>query len=128
MNAEQRSPSFGEYLEYLRKARGRSLRKTADAIGVSPSYYCMVENGQCLPMTEDRIKAITEYLDLSQDEENQLYDLASVGRKFKPLPEDCSTYAQNTPYVVEALRMAKEVGAGEEIWLQMIEELKKRKG
>ena len=34
--------SFGEYLEFIRRSRRKSMRQTAKAIGVSPQFYSEV--------------------------------------------------------------------------------------
>jgi len=38
--------NFGRYIEQLRKIRGKSLRETGKAIGVSPQFYSEVEKGR----------------------------------------------------------------------------------
>ena len=35
--------SFGDYIESIRLASGKSLRETAKAIGISPQFYSEVE-------------------------------------------------------------------------------------
>ena len=43
------------------------------------------------------------------------------------IPQDCVDYASN-PYVLEALRLSKETGAGEAEWQVLLDELRARKG
>ena len=128
MTATPISPEFGAYLEHLRKSREKTLRNTADALKVSPQYYSQVEKGRSLPLTEKRIADIAVFLNLKEEEREELKRLSYVDRKYKRIPEDCATYAQSLPIVVEALRTAKELGAGEEEWQQMLEVLRKKKG
>jgi len=59
---------FGQWLRERRLAKGFTLRKFADAVGVSPTYVSGVENGTLAPPTIDRLKVISEVLSVSFDE------------------------------------------------------------
>lgn len=59
---------FGILLRERRLAKGLTLRKFAEVLGVSPTYISGIENGTLPPPTFDRIKAIGVILDVPVDE------------------------------------------------------------
>lgn len=122
--------NFGEYVEQLRKSRGKTLRETAKAIGVSPQYYSEVEKGRSSAFTPERLKLLTGFLLLDDEETNTLYDIAAKKRSDKDVvvPQDCVDYLVDNSYVVEALRLSKETDAGEEEWQILLDQLRARKG
>jgi transcriptional regulator with XRE-family HTH domain len=129
MNTDQRL-KFGKYVENLRKSRGRSLRETAKAIKVSPQYYSEVEKGRSSTFTAERLKLLTQFLLLNEEEAHALYDAAAQSRTSNDVvtPQDCADYMIRNSYVVEALRLSMETGAGEVEWLEFLNGLKARKG
>ena len=122
--------NFGEYVEQLRKNRGKTLRETAKAIGVSPQYYSEVEKGRSSAFTPERLKLLTQFLLLDEEETNMLYDIAAKKRSDKDVvvPQDCVDYLVDNSYVVEALRLSKETDAGEQEWQILLDQLRARKG
>ena len=54
--------SFGKFLREKRIARGYSLRKFAEKIGVSPTYLSQVEQGRFDPPTAERVEQIAKLL------------------------------------------------------------------
>lgn len=123
MREPEQKDTFGEYLAWLRRENGKTLRKTAEQIGVSPQYLSQVEHNKALPLSSDRLMAFSRYLGLKTGELTLLFDKAASGRKFKSVPEDCLDYVKNTPSALQALRIAKDKGYGEKEWLAMIEHL-----
>lgn len=67
-NENGQSNKFGELLRQKRLAKGLTLRKFAEQLGVSPTYVSGVENGTLPPPTFDRIEAISKILDVPVDE------------------------------------------------------------
>lgn len=122
--------NFGEYVEQLRKNRGKTLRETAKAIGVSPQYYSEVEKGRSSAFTPERLKLLIGFLLLDDEESKTLYDMAAKKRSDKDVvvPQDCVDYLVDNSYVVEALRLSKETDAGEEEWQILLDQLRARKG
>ena len=120
--------SFGSYLEFIRKEKGRSLRETARAIDVTATFYSKVERGLKAPLTAERIEAVARFLLLTDEEKDRLYDLAANWKGELSLPEDCAEYAKQIPSAVDALRVARGMGMGESEWAQMVEDLKRRSG
>ena len=121
---------FGKYVESLRKNKGKSLRETAKAIKVSPQYYSEVEKGRSSTFTAERLKLLSHFLVLDEDEPHALYDMAAESRSSNDIvtPQDCADYMRGNSYVIEALRLSMETGAGEKEWQVFLDDLKARKG
>lgn len=121
---------FGKYVESLRKNKGKSLRETAKAIKVSPQYYSEVEKGRSSTFTSERLKLLSHFLILDENETHTLYDLAAESRSSNDIvtPQDCADYMLGNSYVIEALRLSMETGAGEKEWQVFLDDLKARKG
>lgn len=121
---------FGKYVESLRKNKGKSLRETAKAIKVSPQYYSEVEKGRSSTFTSERLKLLSHFLILDENETHTLYDMAAESRSSNDIvtPQDCADYMLGNSYVIEALRLSMETGAGEKEWQVFLDDLKARKG
>lgn len=121
---------FGRYVELLRKNKGKSLRETAKAIKVSPQYYSEVEKGRSSTFTSERLKLLVRFLLLNDEESHALYDMAAESRSSSDIvtPQDCADYMIGNSYVIEALRLSMETGAGEKEWQVFLDDLKARKG
>lgn len=129
MNTDHRL-KFGKYVETLRKNRKKSLRETAKAVKVSPQYYSEVEKGRSSTFTSERLKLLSHFLILDENETHTLYDMAAESRSSNDIatPQDCADYMLGNSYVIEALRLSMETGAGEKEWQVFLDELKARKG
>lgn len=129
MNANYRL-KFGKYVETLRKSKGKSLRETAKAIKVSPQYYSEVEKGRSSTFTAERLKTLAGFLLLNDEEAHNLYDMAAESRSSGDIamPQDCADYMLCNSYVIEALRLSMETGAGEKEWQVLLNELKSKRG
>lgn len=121
---------FGRYVETIRKSKGRSLRETAKAIKVSPQYYSEVEKGRSSTFTSERLKLLARFLLLNEEESHALYDMAAESKSSNDIvtPQDCADYMIVNSYVIEALRLSMETGAGEKEWQVFLNDLKARKG
>lgn len=121
---------FGKYVESLRKNKGKSLRETAKAIKVSPQYYSEVEKGRSSTFTAERLKLLARFLLLDDEESHALYDMAAESRSSNDIvtPQDCADYMLGNSYVIEALRLSMETGAGEKEWQVFLDDLNARKG
>lgn len=64
----RKSEKFGKFVRREREARGIGLREMARKIGVSPTYMSKVERDEFSPPAEDKVKAISEILELDADE------------------------------------------------------------
>jgi HTH-type transcriptional regulator, competence development regulator len=90
---------FGPTLRDKRIAKGYSLRKFADLVGVSPTYLSQVEQGNVDPPTAERVQKMAEILNDNADEL-----IALAGR----VPGDLPRIIQKQPtQMPELLREAK---------------------
>jgi transcriptional regulator with XRE-family HTH domain len=95
--------SFGRLLRGKRLEKGFSLRKFAEAVGVSPTYLSQVEQGNVQPPTADRVKRMAELLGENPDEW-----IALAGR----VPGDLTKIIQKQPTEIpELLREASGLTA-----------------
>ena len=90
--------TFGRLLRRKRIAKGYSLRKFAQLVGVSPTYLSQVEQGNVQPPTADRVKRMAELLGENADEW-----IALAGRVPEDLPEIIRSHPREIP---ELLREA----------------------
>ena len=97
---------FGTLLRERRLAKGLSLRKFAELVGVSPTYLSLVEKGKVeRPPTAERVRKMAELLDESPD---QWIGLA--GR----VPDDVTDIIKSEPEAMpELLRAAQGMSAEE---------------
>jgi transcriptional regulator with XRE-family HTH domain len=86
--AKHRGKSFGETLREKRVEKGFTLRKFAQAIGVSPTYLSQVEQEKMSPPSPGRIKQMAELLGANSDEW-----IALAGR----MPGDLKAIIQEEP-------------------------------
>lgn len=80
-------------------AKGISLRKFAQLVGVSPTYMSQVEQGNVDPPTADRVKRMAEMLEESVDEWTAL-----AGRLTEDLPEIIHKEPTAVPDLLRAVR------------------------
>jgi transcriptional regulator with XRE-family HTH domain len=112
---------FGQWLREKRVAKGFSLRKFAEKVGVSPTYLSHVERGAADPPTAERVKTMAELLEENADEM-----IALAGR----VPEDLPEIIQRRPTEIpELLREANGLTADQLRELtEQIRKLKEKRG
>ena len=118
--------NFGEFIVAKRTAKGISLRKIAEIVGLSAPFWSDVEKGRKNPPKLEKLELIAQHLMLTDEEKALMLDLA--GKKRESVAPDTSAYIMQNGYVAAALRTAKDLGADEEDWEKFVEDLKKRKG
>lgn len=90
--------TFGPVLREARLAKGITLRKFAEMVGISPTYLSQVEQENVDPPTAERVKTMAELLGANADEW-----IALAGR----LPEDLPGIIRKQPTAMpELLREA----------------------
>ncbi len=100
---DSRSNQFGKVLREKRMAKGISLRKFAERVGVSATYLSQVEQGNVLPPTADRVQRMAEMLGENPDEL-----IALAGR----VPEDLPAIIHEEPTEIpQLLREARGLSA-----------------
>lgn len=115
--------TFGDYLSDLRKEKRITLKTLSEQIGVSISYLSDVEKGRRDSFPLDKLMEISKYLNLSQENQDKLMNLA--GNQRKEIAPDLPDYVAGKDYINAALRKAKDLNAGEEEWLKFIDDLVK---
>jgi len=110
---------FGILLRETRIAKGFSLRKFAEKVGVSPTYLSLVEKGKVeRPPTAERVRVMAELLDQSPD-----HWIALAGR----MPDDVAEIIKNEPEQMPALLRALKNYSPEEL-RKLTEEVQKKGG
>jgi transcriptional regulator with XRE-family HTH domain len=97
-------PKFGTFIRERRTAKGYSLRRFAELVGISPTYLSHVEQDKVeSPPTADRIQSMAELLGESADE------LAGMAGR---IPDDLAEIIQSQSVEMSALlRAAKGLTA-----------------
>src|SRR5579885_2692233 len=113
--------AFGQWLRKKRVAKGFSLRKFAEEVGVSPTYLSHVEQGEADPPTAERVKKMASLLDENADEM-----IALAGR----VPEDLPEIIQGHPSKIPELLREMDGLTDDQLLVivNYVRELKKRKG
>lgn len=121
--------SFGEYTEFIRKSRRKSIRQTAAAIGVSPQFFGEVEKNRRCAFTADRLELLRDFLEMTPEEYEVLSNKAAESYKGKnvAIPQDFADYIVERDYVMAALRTMKKMDADEADWMKMVEDFIARK-
>lgn len=71
--------TFGQTLQKIRRAKGKTQRNVADAIGMDYGYYSRIENDRFdYKPSQDTIEKIIETLECSEEEKSEL--LSASGR------------------------------------------------
>ena len=97
----------------------------ADELNVSAPFLSDVEKGRRNPLNNDKLALLEKILSLTPEEKDLMLNL--VGKDRKTVAPDLPDYIMERDYVSAALRTARDLDAGEEEWMEFVEELKKRK-
>lgn len=116
--------NIGEFICQKRIEKNLTLRELASLLSISLTYLADIEHDRRNPMDKEKLDELAEILGLTKDEKEEMYDLA--GQKRNEVAPDLTEYVVGKPYVSYALRRARDIGAGEEEWLKMVEALEKR--
>lgn len=119
------SSKFGDFIKEKRKEKRLSLRKMAEQLDISPSYWSDIEKGRRNPPQLDMIEKIVNVLNLSEEEKDQIIDLASEERG--EIPMDLPSYINSSEIAKVALRKASKVEGEDkrldEAWRNFIKEI-----
>lgn len=118
--------NFGDFISKKRQEREITLRDMAKRLEISAPYLSDVEKDRRNPFDIEKLKVLTQILNLSEEEKREMLDLA--GKKRGDVAPDLPNYIINNDYVSAALRTARDLDAGEEEWNKFVEELRKKKG
>ena len=103
-----------------------SLRKMAELLGISPIYMSYIETGRDSAPKKEILDKLVGLLKLNKHEEGLMYDLAAQSKSYVAIPSDLPEYISTHEYAKIALRVAKDVDATDEEWIEFIDKLKKR--
>ena len=117
---------FGDFIAQKRLAKGISLRKMAELVGLSAPYWSDIEKNRKKAPSLDKLELIAIILGLTEEEKSDMFDLAGDGRD--TVGPDIPAYIKENDYVAAALRTARDLGASQDDWEQFVADLKKRKG
>ena len=103
-----------------------SLRKMAELLKLSPVHMSNIETGRDAAPKNDILVNLALLLKLTKEEQELMYDLAAESKNYTAVPGDLPEYISSHEYAKIALRVAKDVDATDEEWIEFIEKLKKR--
>ena len=106
-----------------------SLRKMAELLNLSPVHMSNIETGRETAPRTEVLNKLVPLLKLNRQEQELLYDLAAKSKDYKyttAVPGDLPEYLTTHDYAKIALRVAKDVDATDDEWIEFIEKLQKR--
>ncbi len=118
--------TFGDFVRAKRLAKGINLRALAKEIEIAPAYMSDIEKNHRYPPQKDKIFKIAEVLELTEEEKNEMFDLAGEAKEGTVAP-DISDYVTSQNAARLALRKARDLNLGEKEWMKVIEMLEKEK-
>lgn len=118
--------TFGRFLSQKRIGRDILLKDLAAELGVSAVYMCDIEKDRRNAPKREYLDKIADMLHFSNDERNQMYDLAATTQvRGKAISPDLPEYIMEKDVVRTALRTAKQYNIDDDEWLEFIEKIKK---
>ena len=116
---------FGEYVKAKRLEKGINLRKLAEILEIVPAYMSDIEKGRRYPPDKDKIYKIADALSLTEEETNELFDLAALAKENTVSP-DLPEYIMGNDTLRVALREARDINADESDWMKVIKMLEEK--
>ena len=113
---------FGEYVKAKRMEKEVNLRKLAELLGIVPAYMSDIEKGRRYPPDKDKLYKIAEALHLTESETNEMFDLEALAKENTVSP-DLPEYIMGSEKARVALRMARDINAGDKVWQEVIDML-----
>lgn len=119
---------FGAYVAQKRIEKDVRLKPIAERLGVSVTYLSDIIKGRRNPPDIEGLEALAEVLNLSQEEREEMLDLA--GRERNQISPDLPEYIMDEalPNARVALRRAKSRGLGDDFWKEVNQIIDKRNG
>lgn len=81
---------FGSYLEHLRRNRRMQQKQLADLMGINPCYVSTLERGRKGPPSPAVLKRLIKNLNLSSDEQDELWHSVKLSEMTFRLPDGMS--------------------------------------
>lgn len=117
--------SFGKLIKGKRLEKNMTMKDVANQLNLSVSYLSDIEKGRRNPLELDKLQALSKILSLTQEEEDQMMDLA--GKERNEVSPDISNYVVKNQVVTDALRTAKNMDLSEQEWFDFIEKILNKK-
>lgn len=117
--------SFGKLIKEKRLKKNMTMKDVANRLELSVSYLSDIEKGRRNPLELDKLQELSKILSLTQEEKNQMMDLA--GKERNEVSPDLSNYVVKNQVVTDALRTAKNVDISEQEWFDFIEKILNKK-
>ena len=102
--------------------KGINLRKLAELLEIAPAYMSDIEKNKRNSPSPEKMTKLVEILSLTEEETNEMYDIAASGRENTVAP-DISEYVMANDTVRVALRKAKGLNLGAQDWLEIIRKM-----
>ncbi len=116
--------AFGEYVKRKRESLGKTQKRFALEVEISPAYLSDIENGN-RRAPEKFLSKFASALNITEpDELNSFYDLAGVSQRGQH--SDINSYIDDKPSARLALRTAMDNDLTDEDWRDLIEIIKRR--
>ncbi|TGE31457.1 helix-turn-helix transcriptional regulator [Desulfosporosinus sp. Sb-LF] len=119
------SERFGKFVELKRKEKEINLRKLAEILKIAPAYMSDMEKGRRYPPDKEKLYKIAEALCLSEEETNEMFDLAALEKENTVSP-DLPEYIMGNEKLRFALRKARDINADDADWQKIIEMLENK--
>lgn len=126
---------LGEYLKYLRKNKGYSLREAEKLLGVSRTFICDLENGTPFPSGNKKgeksnlVQKYIEVYELDGEEAERfklMVDESLLEKTSNNVSSDVVDYLKSNQLVQQVLRKAIEADLSENEWKKFLERIKNR--
>lgn len=117
---------FGSYIRAKRLEKHITALDLARALGIGNPYWCDIEKGNRNPPDFEKLEKLAALLELTPEEKGVMMDLAGSYRE--QAAPDLSAWILATPGLSTALRTARDMDVSPDEWLEMVEEMKCRKG
>ena len=120
--------AFGAFIRSKRVSTDPyiSLRKMAELLHLSPVHMSNIETGRDAAPKNEVLENLARILKLDKQEQERMYDLAAESKNYVAIPGDLPEYITSHEYAKIALRVAKDVDATDQEWIEFIEKLKQR--
>ena len=114
-NLDERS--FGQFIRQRREELGKTVRGFAAELDITPAYLSDIEKGNRYA-PKNYLDKLKEVLKISEDDEQEFEDLASVSRGSSF--EDINCYLGKTRMARVALRRARDSQISDDEWEKFI--------
>lgn len=118
----EESLTFEKFLRQKRLEKKFGLREFSKLIGLQPSNYCSIESGSLPAPSENKLRRISEILDLTTDEQRTLFDLAAKTKDDIPL--DIKKLIKKDAVIPALLRTIEDKEVGPKQIKAIVEDIK----